>query len=329
MSKGKSLDSDTKALIAIEAIKGEKTIEQIASRYGTSKSQIRKLKRELLERSSHLFSKERELKDELKKIKELNYESIGRQNEQLNSVLEEINKSCRVNRITAWSNFTIAFFALLTVAVYFVLAQSNCRLAEHTQELASGTKEMAKYTEKMAEHNADMARSAQERNNFEKSPTLNVYCLVKSGFNPNINDGKLCFEASDYQKHVDEIQFFVAVKNEWRFIINDKLNIPFKILILNKENEVVETHPPKDSPPFLIADLSINEAPKSIPKIYEVQEIKKELSKVAGQSDYSDKIIEIKLFEGDVKLSSYSYAEINVRFFEYNAFKSSYKIKNE
>lgn len=56
----KSFDGTTKAKVALEAIKGEKSVSQIASQYKVHVSQIRQWKQRVLEELPGLFSRKRE-----------------------------------------------------------------------------------------------------------------------------------------------------------------------------------------------------------------------------------------------------------------------------
>lgn len=59
----KSKDAAFKARVALEAVKGEKTIAQIASEYGVHPNQIGQWKRKLLEELPMLFSDKRSRHD--------------------------------------------------------------------------------------------------------------------------------------------------------------------------------------------------------------------------------------------------------------------------
>jgi transposase-like protein len=65
-----------KAKVALEAVKGDKTISEIASEYGIHPQQVRNWRKEFLEKMHLVFEKDRdtvELQRELKKA----YEKIG------------------------------------------------------------------------------------------------------------------------------------------------------------------------------------------------------------------------------------------------------------
>ena len=59
----KNHDSTFKAKVALEAIKGEKTMAQISSEYGVHANQIRQWRQRLLEEMPGVFSDRRQKKD--------------------------------------------------------------------------------------------------------------------------------------------------------------------------------------------------------------------------------------------------------------------------
>jgi len=59
----KNHDSAFKAKVALEAIKGEKTMAQISSEYGVHANQIRQWRQRLLEEMPGVFSDRRQKKD--------------------------------------------------------------------------------------------------------------------------------------------------------------------------------------------------------------------------------------------------------------------------
>lgn len=84
MKKRKVYDDNYKARVALEAIKGEKTISEIASKYEVHPNQIITWKKQLLENVSSLFSRKKDPEiEELKTLLEELYKKIGKQNIEL------------------------------------------------------------------------------------------------------------------------------------------------------------------------------------------------------------------------------------------------------
>jgi len=84
LKKRKTYDDNFKARVALEAIKGERTISEIAVQFEVHPNQIIKWKKQLLENVSGLFSRKKDLEiEELKKLMEELYKKIGEQNIEL------------------------------------------------------------------------------------------------------------------------------------------------------------------------------------------------------------------------------------------------------
>ena len=65
-----------KARVALEAVKGDKTISQIASEYGVHPSQVRAWRKQLLEKLHLVFEKDKDTR-ELQEALEKAYRKIG------------------------------------------------------------------------------------------------------------------------------------------------------------------------------------------------------------------------------------------------------------
>lgn len=84
MRKRKRYDDNFKARVALEAIKGERTLSEIASQYEVHPNQITQWKKQLLENVSSLFSKKKDPEiEELKRLTEELYKKIGQQDIEL------------------------------------------------------------------------------------------------------------------------------------------------------------------------------------------------------------------------------------------------------
>ena len=94
MKKRKAYDGNFKARVALEVIKGEKTVSEIASQFEVHPNQITKWKKQLLENVSSIFSKKKD--PEIKELKELTeelYKKIGKQNIELEFLKKSTDKS--------------------------------------------------------------------------------------------------------------------------------------------------------------------------------------------------------------------------------------------
>jgi len=77
MGKRKSYSPEFKAKVAIEAIKGEKTISQIASEFDVHPILVSKWKKQFLENSHKVFSSGGNKEKELQKTIDELYKQIG------------------------------------------------------------------------------------------------------------------------------------------------------------------------------------------------------------------------------------------------------------
>jgi len=77
MGKRKNYSPEFKAKVAIEAIKGEKTISQIASEFNVHPILVSKWKKQFLENSHKVFSSEGNKEKELQKTIDELYKQIG------------------------------------------------------------------------------------------------------------------------------------------------------------------------------------------------------------------------------------------------------------
>jgi len=73
----KRYSSEFKTKVAIEAIKGEETTNQIASRFGVHPGQVRQWKRQMLENASLVFEKSRKREKQQEALVERLYREIG------------------------------------------------------------------------------------------------------------------------------------------------------------------------------------------------------------------------------------------------------------
>jgi transposase-like protein len=84
VGKRRTYDDNFKARVALEAIKGEKTISELAGQYEVHPNQIIQWKKRLLENVTDVFSKKKDSQiDEQEKLIEELYKKIGQQNIEL------------------------------------------------------------------------------------------------------------------------------------------------------------------------------------------------------------------------------------------------------
>ena len=80
----KIFDEQFKAKVAMEAIRGEKTIAELAAQYGVHANQILNWKKHLLDNVAGLFERKKDPKlGELEDLVEELYKKIGKQNIEL------------------------------------------------------------------------------------------------------------------------------------------------------------------------------------------------------------------------------------------------------
>jgi len=75
----KQYSADLKAKIAVEAVKGQRTIQEIASHYGIHPNQVTQCKKQLLDGASEVFSTGRERAGEAdEQMKAELYQQVGK-----------------------------------------------------------------------------------------------------------------------------------------------------------------------------------------------------------------------------------------------------------
>lgn len=93
MSKRKKHDDSFKARVALEALKGELTISELASKYDIHPNQIRQWRKQLLDNASEIFSRKRDPRiEELEQVKDELYKKIGRQDVEIDFLKKTLKK---------------------------------------------------------------------------------------------------------------------------------------------------------------------------------------------------------------------------------------------
>ncbi len=92
MKTRKRYDDSFKAMVALESVKGEKTLSELAAQFEVHPNQITQWKKQLLEKAPEVFSHKKDPKlDELETELELLYRKVGRQDMEL----EYLKKKCK------------------------------------------------------------------------------------------------------------------------------------------------------------------------------------------------------------------------------------------
>jgi transposase len=93
LSKRRRHDESFKARVAIEALKGELTISELASKYEVHPNQIRQWRKQLLVNASEIFSRKRDPRiDDLEYEKENLYKKIGRQDVEIDFLKKTLKR---------------------------------------------------------------------------------------------------------------------------------------------------------------------------------------------------------------------------------------------
>ena len=93
MSKKKTFNDSFKVKVALEAIKGEKTIAQLVSLYEVHATQIRQWKQHFLENSSSIFSRKKDPRiKEQDALIEVLYKELGKKDIELEFLKKKYKK---------------------------------------------------------------------------------------------------------------------------------------------------------------------------------------------------------------------------------------------
>jgi transposase len=93
LSKRRRHDDSFKARVAIEALKGELTISELAGKYEVHPNQIRQWRKQLLANASEIFSRKRDPRiDDLEHEKENLYKKIGRQDVEIDFLKKTLKR---------------------------------------------------------------------------------------------------------------------------------------------------------------------------------------------------------------------------------------------
>lgn len=93
MSKKTNYSSEFKLKVALDALKGELTVNQITSKHGVHATQINKWKQLLKQSSAVIYNKDNKVKDESELIDEL-YKTIGKLKIELDWLKKKTNLFC-------------------------------------------------------------------------------------------------------------------------------------------------------------------------------------------------------------------------------------------
>jgi transposase-like protein len=84
LNKRRKFDDNFKARVALEAIKGEKTLSEISSEFEVHPNMIRQWKAKMLENAATVFTKKKDPKiNELKELNDELFKKVGKQNIEL------------------------------------------------------------------------------------------------------------------------------------------------------------------------------------------------------------------------------------------------------